>query len=228
MGTIETGLMLVHQRMRNAELMCGRRAGSVELLAVSKSRSVDEILQAVLAGQRRFGESYLQEALTKIETLRAYRVEWHFIGRIQSNKTRAIAENFDWVHSVDRTKLLRRLNDQRPDALPPLNFCLQIMVDEEQTKGGMSDQEAAKVIQAISAFPRLRLRGLMTIPAPTEGYAAQVIPFEKLRLLRDRLASPDLPLATLSMGMSADLEAAIVAGSTMVRVGTAIFGVRKR
>ncbi len=228
MKTIEIGLMQVRQRIRNAELKYGRRAGSVELLAVSKSRSVDEILQAMHAGQRCFGESYVQEALTKIETLQADSIEWHFIGRIQSNKTRAIAENFDWVHSVDKIKLLRRLNDQRPDLLPPLNFCLQIMVDEEQSKGGMNDQEATEAIRIIRTFPRLRLRGLMTIPAPTKRYQEQFKSFKKLHLLRDQLASPDLPLETLSMGMSADLEAAIAAGSTIVRIGTAIFGARKR
>ncbi len=228
MESIETDLMVVRRRISNAELAYSRRAGSVELLVVSKNRPADEIHLALLAGQRRFGESYLQEALVKIEALQAYGVEWHFIGRIQSNKTRVIAENFDWVHSVDRAKLLARLNDQRPDRLPPLNFCLQIMVDEEETKGGMSEREAGEVIGAMSAFPRLQLRGLMTIPAPAKRFEAQSKPFRRLRLLRDRLTSHDLPLATLSMGMSADLEAAIAEGSTIVRVGTAVFGPRKR
>ena len=228
MEIIEIGLMMVRRRICNAEIAYSRRAGAVELLAVSKNRSVNEIQLAMLAGQRRFGESYVQEALGKIEKLKTDDVEWHFIGRIQSNKTRMIAENFDWVHSVDRAKLLIRLNDQRPEALPPLKICLQIMVDNEETKGGMSELEAAEIIGTISAFPRLQLRGLMTIPAPAEKLGAQSTPFRNLRLIRDRLSSPDLPLETLSMGMSADLETAIAEGSTIVRVGTAIFGPRSR
>jgi len=226
MPPIDTCLELVRQRVLTAEQTHGRVPGSVQLLAVSKTRHAAEIGEALQAGQRRFGESYLQEALEKIDLLRDRDIEWHFIGRIQSNKTRAIAENFHWVHSIDKVKQARRLNDQRPDNLQPLNICLQIMVDREESKGGLSAAEAEGLVGQIEDFPRLRLRGLMTLPAPSDDLENQRKPFRALRLLRDSLATPQTPLETLSMGMSGDLEAAIAEGATMVRVGTAIFGPR--
>lgn len=216
----------VRRRIADAERAHERREGSVQLLAVSKTRPASDILDALRAGQTAFGENYLQDALDKIRQLSGHGAQWHFIGRVQSNKTRPIAENFDWVHSVDRLKQLRRLNDQRPADLPPLNVCLQINIDQEQSKGGLSPEAAAEFIAQAQGFPRLRICGLMTLPEPVAGFESQRRPFRELRLLRDRLATPETPLKTLSMGMSADLEAAIAEGSTMVRVGTAIFGPR--
>jgi pyridoxal phosphate enzyme (YggS family) len=195
------------------------------LLAVSKTRPAEDILEALACGHRHFGESYLQEALDKIGELRESGAVWHFIGRIQSNKTRPIAENFDWVHSIDKEKVARRLNDQRPDHLPPLNVCLQVMIDQEESKAGLTPQETRELVARFDEFPRLRLRGLMTIPAPAESEAMR-LPFQRLRELRDRMATADRPLETLSMGMSDDLEAAIMEGATIVRIGTAIFGPR--
>ncbi len=195
------------------------------LLAVSKTRPAEDILEALACGHRHFGESYLQEALDKIGELRESGAVWHFIGRIQSNKTRPIAENFDWVHSIDKEKVARRLNDQRPDHLPPLNVCLQVMIDQEESKAGLTPQETRELVARFDEFPRLRLRGLMTIPAPAESEAMR-LPFQRLRELRDGMATADRPLETLSMGMSDDLEAAIMEGATIVRIGTAIFGPR--
>ena len=183
-------------------------------------------MEALTAGQRCFGESYLQEAIAKIDQLGEAEIEWHFIGRIQSNKTRPIAERFDWVHSVDKLKYAQRLNDQRPDSMPPLNICLQINIDNEESKGGIAPEQADDIIRQISALPRIRLRGLMTLPSPTHHIDEQRLPFRRLRELRDRLATDELPLETLSIGMSDDMSAAIAEGSTMVRVGTAIFGPR--
>ena len=227
MPPIDTCLERVKQRILTAELLYGRVPRSVQLLAVSKTRHAAEIGEALRAGQRRFGESYLQEALEKIGRLPGRDIEWHFIGRIQSNKTRAIAENFHWVHSIDKVKQARRLNDQRPGILPPLNICLQIMIDPEESKGGLSVADAKGLLGQVEDFPRLRFRGLMTLPAPSDDLASQRKPFRALRLLRDSLATPQTPLETLSMGMSGDLEAAIAEGSTLVRVGTAIFGPRQ-
>jgi len=220
------GLKTVRQRIADAEQAHGRREGSVQLLAVSKTRPAADIIQAFNAGQAAFGENYLQDALDKIRQLSEHGAQWHFIGRIQSNKTRPIAENFDWVHSVDQLKQLKRLNDQRPTDLPPLNVCLQINIDREPSKGGLSPEAAAELVEHANAFPRLRICGLMTLPEPVPGLESQRRPFRELRLLRDRLATPETPLKTLSMGMSGDLEAAIAEGSTIVRVGTAIFGPR--
>ncbi len=226
--SIQDHLSTVRQRIEAAAARYGRDPGSVQLLAVSKTRSAEEIRQAVAAGQQRFGESYLQEALEKIQQLKDQPMEWHFIGRIQSNKTRPIAEHFHWVHSVDSLKKARRLNDQRPENLPPLNICLQVNVDLEESKGGVALEESAELIAEIQRLPRLRLRGLMTIPAPAMDLEQQRGPFRMLRELRDQLATPELPLETLSMGMSDDLEAAIAEGATIVRVGTAIFGPRNQ
>jgi hypothetical protein len=226
MSAIQSRLNAVRQRIRQAEQTYRREAGSVQLLAVSKTRPAEDIRQAVAAGQRCFGESYIQEALDKIEQLRDLGLEWHFIGRIQGNKTRAIAENFDWVHSIDTLRQIRRLNDQRPARLAPLKICLQIKIDDEESKSGISPGEVRGLIEAMPEYPRLALQGLMTLPAPAAQLDAQRRPFRRLRQLRDELATAGLPLATLSMGMTDDLEAAIAEGATLVRIGTAIFGPR--
>jgi pyridoxal phosphate enzyme (YggS family) len=212
-------------RISKAESAAGRAIGSSRLLAVSKTRSAEEIRALCLLGQRSFGENYLQEAEAKIAQLRDLPLEWHFIGRIQSNKTRPIAEQFDWVHSLASLKHARRISEQRPSHLPPLNICLQVNTSGEASKEGLSAQELEQVIGDYAALPNLRLRGLMTIPAPA-GAKKQHLPFQLLRHLRDRLATDDLPLETLSMGMSNDLEAAITEGATIIRIGTAIFGPR--
>ncbi|MCP4278166.1 MAG: YggS family pyridoxal phosphate-dependent enzyme [Gammaproteobacteria bacterium] len=224
--TIESRLEAVRAIIAESTAEYTRATDAVQLLAVSKTRSAEEILEALAAGQRCFGESYLQEAIDKIDQLRDEAIEWHFIGRVQSNKTRQIAEKFDWVHSIDKLKHAQRLNDQRPDSMPPLNICLQINIDNEATKGGVEPDQAAELIQQISTLPRLQLRGVMTLPSPTASLDEQRIPFRRLRELRDRLATEELPLDTLSIGMSDDIPAAIAEGSTIVRVGTAIFGPR--
>ncbi|MCF6282595.1 MAG: YggS family pyridoxal phosphate-dependent enzyme [Candidatus Polarisedimenticolaceae bacterium] len=226
MPPIEQNIATVQQQIIDAESHFGREPHSVQLLAVSKTRSADEIKHAQQAGLSAFGESYLQEALEKIDQLQQEAIEWHFIGRIQSNKTKLIAEHFDWVHSIDNLKHAQRLNSQRPDQLAPLKVCLQVNVSNEESKGGFSPASMPAVIAAFDAFPRLALSGLMAIPAPAEGLDAQRLPFQRLYQLREQLADKRWPLRTLSMGMSADLEAAIAEGSTIVRVGTAIFGAR--
>ncbi|HEC15873.1 MAG TPA: YggS family pyridoxal phosphate-dependent enzyme [Sedimenticola sp.] len=228
MNAIRARLDTVNRRIRDAAARCGRPAGAVQLLAVSKTRPPEDIRAALAAGQLRFGESYLQEALEKIRALRASQAQWHFIGRIQGNKTRAIAEHFDWVHSLCSIRHAQRLNDQRPDELPPLNLCLQINLSGEDTKAGIAPEEAFELVARLRELPRLNLCGLMTLPAPAETLEQQRLPFRRLRELRDRLATPALPLATLSMGMSGDLEAAIAEGATIVRIGTAIFGPRTK
>ena len=212
-------------RIGRAESTAGRPAGTTQLLAVSKTRHASEIRALAQLGQRAFGENYLQEAGAKIDELSDLSLEWHFIGRIQSNKTRAIAEHFDWVHSVSSLKHAKRLSEQRPPELPPLSVCLQVNTSGELSKDGHSPQELETLIDDYRRLPNLRLCGLMTIPAPAEG-EAQHRPFQRLRELRDRLATEEHPLETLSMGMSDDLEAAIAEGATIVRIGTAIFGPR--
>jgi len=219
-------LQTVQQRIDSAQTHYGREPGSVTLLAVSKTRSSDELRMMAAAGMTRFGENYLQEALEKIEALQDLALEWHFIGPIQSNKTRPIAEHFDWVHSVDRLKLARRLNEQRPEHLPPLNICLQVNVSAEQSKSGISLEDLPSLAHEVATLPRLRLRGLMAIPAPAEGLEAQRQPFRLMRQALQRLNAEGLELDTLSMGMSDDLEAAIAEGATLVRIGTALFGPR--
>jgi pyridoxal phosphate enzyme (YggS family) len=217
----------VRQRIRSAETLHHRQPGATQLLAVSKTREAGEIRIAAELGQQAFGENYLQEALTKIEQLRELNLEWHFIGRIQSNKTKAIAENFDWIHSIASLKHARRLSEQRPAGLPPLKICLQVNTSGEASKDGHEPEELERLIADYAALPNLTVMGLMTIPAPAEGMEAQRRPFRLLRELRDRLRSPARPLETLSMGMSDDLEAAIAEGATLVRIGTAIFGPRQ-
>ncbi|MEQ1742369.1 MAG: YggS family pyridoxal phosphate-dependent enzyme [Candidatus Nitrotoga sp.] len=196
------------------------------MLAVSKGVSTVAMCEAYQAGQRAFGESYIQEAWDKIELLRDLPIQWHFIGPVQSNKTRAIAMHFAWVHSVDRLKIAERLSAQRPANLPPLNVCIQVNVSGEGSKSGVSPGELVELAQAVARLPQLRLRGLMAIPAPAEGLEAQRIPFFKLHELMQRINAQGLVLDTLSMGMSHDFSAAILEGATIVRVGTAIFGER--
>ncbi len=223
MSTIEKNIAKVAARIREAAQAVGRDPASVGLLAVSKAQPAAAIREAAEAGMRDFGENYLQEALDKQAELGELPLTWHFIGPIQSNKTKPIAEHFDWVHSVDRLKIAQRLSDQRPAELPPLNICLQVNVSGEASKSGCAPEELPQLAQAVAAIPRLRLRGLMCIPAPSEDPAEQRAAFARLRALRDELP---LTLDTLSMGMSQDLEAAIAEGATWVRIGTALFGAR--
>jgi pyridoxal phosphate enzyme (YggS family) len=218
----------VNARIASACAAAGRPVQSVTLLAVSKTFGADDIAAAYAAGQRRFGENYVQEALAKIAALRDLepRPEWHLIGPLQSNKTRVVAESFDWVHSIDRLPLAVRLSAQRPRAMAPLSVCLQVNVSGESSKSGVAPADLARLARAVAALPRLRLRGLMAIPAPAPGIEAQRLPHRMLRGLLEALRSDGLELDTLSAGMSDDLEAAILEGSTMVRIGSAIFGSR--
>lgn len=204
----------------------GRPVDSVSLLAVSKTQPAEAIRAVAAAGQRRFGENYLQEALAKMAELADLDLEWHFIGPLQSNKTRPVAEHFAWVHSVDRLKLAERLSAQRPATLPPLNVCLQVNISAEASKSGCSVAELPALARAVAALPGLRLRGLMAIPAPASGLEQQCLPFRQLHAALEQLNTGGLNLDTLSMGMSDDLEAAIAEGATLVRVGSAIFGAR--
>ncbi|MDE2117428.1 MAG: YggS family pyridoxal phosphate-dependent enzyme [Betaproteobacteria bacterium] len=228
MTAIASNLQAIHRAIALAARTAQRRAEDVALLAVSKTFPAAAVRKAYQAGQRAFGESYVQEALGKIEALRDLPLEWHFIGPIQSNKTRAIAENFAWVHSVDRLKIAERLSAQRPQNLPSLNVCIQVNVSGEGSKGGVAPDEAVELAQAVARLPHLRLRGLMAIPAPAQRTDAQRKPFAQLRGLMRQLNAQGLKLDTLSMGMSDDLEAAVLEGATIVRVGTAIFGERQK
>ena len=223
MSTIADNIGLVSQRIRAAADAVQRDASSIHLLAVSKTKPAQAVREAYAAGLRDFGENYLQEALGKQAELTDLPLSWHFIGPIQSNKTRAIAENFAWVHSVDRLKIAQRLSEQRPADLPPLNICIQVNVSGEASKSGCTPADLPALATAISALPRLKLRGLMAIPEPTEDRAEQDAAFATVR---DLQASLNLPLDTLSMGMSHDLESAIAQGATWVRIGTALFGAR--
>lgn len=226
MTAILSNLQAVHAAINTAAAMTQRDPADITLLAVSKTVPAMVVREAYSLGQKAFGENFVQEALDKMQHLRDLPLEWHFIGPIQSNKTRSIAENFSWVHSVDRLKIAQRLSDQRPDKLPPLNICLQINVSGEATKGGIAPDEAAALAKSIAALPRLKLRGLMAIPAPAKEPSEQRKPFAQMRALLIQLNSAGLNLDTLSMGMSHDLTSAIVEGATIVRVGTAIFGSR--
>jgi pyridoxal phosphate enzyme (YggS family) len=220
----------VRARIVAAAQRAGRDPLDVTLLAVSKTFGPDAVLEAADAGQRAFGENYLQEALDKMAALRSMRpgllLEWHFIGPIQSNKTRPIAEQFDWVHSVDRLKVAQRLSQQRPAQLPPLNVCLQVNISGEDSKSGVAPEEALALAREVAALPRLALRGLMAIPEPSEEPQAQRAPLRRMRELMAALREQGLAMDTLSMGMSSDLDAAIEEGATIVRIGTAIFGQR--
>lgn len=224
---IAEGLRSAHARIASAAAACGRNPADVRLLAVSKTFPVEDLRAALAAGQDCFGESYLNEALPKIAALADPAPEWHFIGPLQSNKTRAVAEHFAWVHSVDRLKVARRLSDQRPAELPPLNVCIQVNISGETSKSGVSPEQLPELARGVAALPRLRLRGLMAIPAPTDDVTAQRTAFRRLRAARDALNERfGLALDTLSMGMSDDLEAAVAEGATLVRIGSAIFGAR--
>lgn len=226
MNTIAESLQSLKRRITEAEQRFGRRPGSVTLLAVSKVHPAAAIREAYSAGQRAFGENYLQEALVKIHELTDLDLEWHFIGPIQSNKTRLIAEHFHWVHSVDRLKIARRLSEQRGANLPPLNVCVQVNVSDELSKSGVTLDEVSDLVLAVAELPQVHLRGLMTIPLPSAEFNAQRAPYRTLRSALERLSASGPPLDTLSMGMTADMEAAIAEGATIVRVGTAIFGAR--
>lgn len=224
MADIPNQLAAVRQRIANATRAAARAADSVRLLAVSKTFSADAVRIAHAAGQREFGESYLQEALEKRGHLADLSLIWHFIGPLQSNKTRAVAENFDWVHSVDREKIAARLAEQRPADLPPLQVCVQINISDEASKSGCRPAETGALCAAIAAQPRLKLRGLMAIPAPDLDDARTA--FRALRQIYESLRQQGFALDTLSIGMSDDLEVAIAEGSTLVRIGSAIFGSR--
>ena len=230
MQTIDTQLQLVKGRLSQACANAGRTVDEVTLLAVSKLQSADAVRKAFAAGQRAFGENYVQEALDKMAALRDLRgqTEWHLIGPLQSNKTRAVAEAFDWVHSIERLKTAQRLAEQRPAWLPPLNICLQVNVSGEASKAGVAPADVLALAAAVRALDpaRIRLRGLMSIPEPLEGFEAQLRPHRWLKTLQEQLRAQGFALDTLSMGMSADMEAAVAEGSTLVRIGTAIFGLR--
>ena len=223
MSTIADNVSTVSARIRAAAQAADRDATAIGLLAVSKTKPAAAIREAYAAGVRNFGENYLQEALGKQAELTDLPLCWHFIGPIQSNKTRAIAEHFDWVHSVDRLKISQRLSEQRPEELAPLNICLQVNVSGEASKSGCAPGELEALAVAVAQLPRLRLRGLMAIPEPTDDVCAQHEAFARVEQLQQHLK---LPLDTLSMGMSHDLEAAVAQGATWVRIGTALFGAR--
>lgn len=226
MTMIETNLQTVRARMAAACRAAGRDVDEVTLLAVSKTVGVTAVAAAFAAGQTAFAENYIQEAVPKISRLRHLPLQWHCIGPIQSNKTRLVAEHFDWVHTVDRLKTAQRLSEQRPADLPPLQVCIQLNVDGGATKSGVLPADALALAQQVAALPHLRLRGVMSIPEPATDFAAACSVFARVKTVFDALKAEGLALDTLSMGMSADLEAAIQAGSTMVRVGSAIFGAR--
>ncbi len=219
-------LKAVIQRIDAAIVDFSREPDSVTLLAVSKTRTADELRVLAEEGIHRYGENYLQEALEKMAELSDLTLEWHFIGPIQSNKTRSIAEHFNWVHSVDRLKIAERLSEQRPAGMPPLDICLQVNISEETSKSGVHPHELPELARAVARLPRLQLRGLMAIPAPASSFEAQRRQFRNLRLALESLNTEGMSLDTLSMGMSDDLEAAIAEGATIVRIGSALFGPR--
>jgi pyridoxal phosphate enzyme (YggS family) len=216
----------IRNRIRKATVAAGRDVDSVTLLAVSKAQSVDAIRAAAACGLEHFGESYVKEALPKIETLRGLELTWHFIGQLQANKTRAVAENFAWVHGVDRLRIAQRLSEQRPYHSPPLNVCLQVNVGGEASKAGVSPAELPELAAAVAVLPQISLRGLMCLPPPEDDAARQRHWFAETARLMQSLHVPGTTLDTLSMGMSGDFEAAIAEGSTIVRIGTALFGAR--
>lgn len=226
MGILEN-ITAIKNKIQSCEQQYDRIPHSVFLLAVSKKQSIDKIAKAIAAGQKAFGENYLQEALVKIAFFADKKCEWHFIGPIQSNKTKKIAEHFSWVHSVSSQKIAQRLNDQRPSHLPPLNICIEVNVSHEKTKTGVDVEEVRTLVAFCSTLPQLKLRGLMTIPSPKNKLDEQRAEFHKLRMLYDRVVAEGFALDTLSMGMSDDLEAAIAEQATMVRIGTALFGARE-
>ena len=224
MSMIIKNLKKLRSQICQAEQSYNRKPGSVLLLAVSKTKSAMDIAEAYQAGQRHFGENYCQEALQKQQELGAYNITWHFIGPIQSNKTKALASHFDWVHSVDRIKTAKRLNDQRPKTLPPLNICLQVNISGENTKAGIQLSDLPKLCEQIAQLPMLRLRGVMAIPSPQDDFEQQRLPYKMLVTAVQNINNPTLD--TFSFGMTGDLMAAIAEGSTLVRIGTALFGTR--
>jgi pyridoxal phosphate enzyme (YggS family) len=230
MSSIAKNLQYVQHQIAAGAERAGRAPSSIQLLAVSKTFGAEAVREAVLAGQQAFGENYLQEALEKIGAMKALapdeRLQWHFIGPLQSNKTRPVAEHFDWVHSVEREKIARRLSEQRPPELGPLNICLQVNISGEASKSGLSPQELPQVAAQVAQLPNIRLRGLMAIPEPTDDVARQHAAFAAVHALYQALRADGLALDTLSMGMSSDLEAAVAEGATIVRIGSAIFGAR--
>ena len=226
MTRIESNLQQVRARIAAACQTSGRNVTDVALLAVSKTFSAADIRAAWQAGQRAFGENYIQEGVDKQAELADLPIEWHCIGPIQSNKTRQVAEHFDWAHTIDRLRIARRLSSQRPEQLPPLQLCLQINIDDGPNKSGVAPDDALELARAVAELPRLRLRGLMAIPEPAPDFDTTLAVHQRMKALLDQLRGEGLALDTLSLGMSADLEAAIAAGSTLVRVGSAIFGER--
>jgi pyridoxal phosphate enzyme (YggS family) len=228
MTTIGSNLQTVRDRIAAACAGAQRPVTDVTLLAVSKTFGPDAVREAHRSGQRAFGENYIQEAVDKMALLADLPLEWHCIGPVQSNKTRLVAQHFDWMHTVDRLKIAQRLAEQRPEGRAPLNVCIQVNIDGGAAKSGVAPADAVALARDVAQLPNLRLRGLMTIPEPAEGYEAQVAVHARAAALFAHLRDAGLALDTLSMGMTADLEAAIAAGSTMVRVGTASFGGRSR
>jgi PLP dependent protein len=226
MTMIAANLQSVRERIARACAAVQRDVNEVTLLAVSKTFGPEAVREAWDAGQRAFGENYIQEAVEKIELLGGLGIEWHCIGPLQSNKTRLVAAHFDWVHTIDRLKIAQRLSEQRPAALPPLHVCVQVNIDGGANKSGAMPAEVLDLAREVTSLPRLKLRGLMTIPEPADDFAAQKAVHMKARALFDELRAAGLDIDTLSMGMTGDLEAAIAAGSTMVRIGTAVFGGR--
>jgi pyridoxal phosphate enzyme (YggS family) len=226
MASIEKNIAAIHQRMATTAAACGRNVADIQLLAVSKTRPASDIRAAIACGQRDFGENYLQEALPKIEALADETIRWHYIGPIQANKTRAIANSFDWVHSVDRIKTARRLGQQRDPGKPPLNICLQVNISGEASKSGFATADIGAAAAEIATLEGLVLRGLMGIPRPSPEVFEQRRQFVQLRQLLESLQQQLPELDTLSMGMSADMEAAILEGANWLRIGTAIFGPR--
>ena len=226
MQNIEKNLNEIHTRITAAALAAGRDPQSISLLAVSKKKPASDIRAAYRCGQSEFGENYLQEALQKIQELDDLDICWHFIGAIQSNKTRSIAEAFDWVHCIERIKIAQRLSDQRPATLAPLNVCIQVNIDHESSKAGIDLADVPELAQAITGLPGIRLRGLMAIPAPRQDFDQQREVFAGLAAALVDLQQRGIDCDTLSMGMTQDMEAAIAAGSTLIRIGTAIFGER--
>ena len=230
MSSITDSLKRIQQQIAQTAEQCKRNPDNIQLLAVSKTKPVSAVLEAADAGQQAFGENYEQEGVDKIRAIRNLRpdlkLEWHFIGPVQSNKTRPIAENFDWVHAVDRERIAKRLSDQRPAGLLPINICLQVNISGETSKSGVTPDEVLSLAKAVSTYPNVKLRGLMAIPEPETDPVKQHEPFKAMKKLFDQLKENGFDVDTLSMGMSADMASAIQEGATIVRIGTAIFGAR--
>ncbi|KAJ9431928.1 MULTISPECIES: YggS family pyridoxal phosphate-dependent enzyme [Enterobacterales] len=227
MTSIEHNLQQVRERIAAAAARCGRAPEEITLLAVSKTKPASAVAEAIAAGQQAFGENYVQEGVEKVAELAAHPdLQWHFIGPLQSNKSRLVAENFAWCHTVDRQRIAQRLNDQRPASLPPLNVLIQVNISDENSKSGIMLEALPELAQQIAALPQLRLRGLMAIPAPESDYARQLAVCQQMAAAFHALKQDYPDVDTLSLGMSDDMDAAIAAGSTMVRIGTAVFGAR--